>query len=102
MADNNTSCFNFRRVYGKEKLSNHSYGKAIDINPLYNPYIKTVEGRLNCEPANAWEYTDRQKEFDYKIDHEDPCYQIFTQHGFSWGGDWTDRKDYQHFEMLEE
>ncbi|MCI5700407.1 MAG: M15 family metallopeptidase [Lachnospiraceae bacterium] len=102
MADNNCSAFNFRTISFTNRLSNHARGMAIDINPLYNPYIKTVEGRLNCEPVNAWEYTDRQKEFDYKIDHEDPCYQIFTQHGFSWGGDWTDRKDYQHFEMLEE
>ncbi|MDE5823562.1 MAG: M15 family metallopeptidase, partial [Lachnospiraceae bacterium] len=36
MADNNTSCFNYRTVPGRTKLSNHSYGCAIDINPLYN------------------------------------------------------------------
>lgn len=101
MADNNCSAFNFRTISFTNCLSNHAKGMAVDINPLYNPYIKTVDGRLNCEPANAWEYSDRTKEFDHKIDHEDPCYQIFTQHGFSWGGDWEDRKDYQHFEMLE-
>lgn len=101
MADNNCSAFNFRTISFTNQLSNHAKGMAIDINPLYNPYIKTVDGTLICAPANALGYMDRTKEFDYKIDENDPCYQIFTQHGFSWGGDWTDRKDYQHFEMPE-
>jgi hypothetical protein len=38
MADNNTSSFNYRKVEGTKRLSNHSYGKAIDINPMQNPY----------------------------------------------------------------
>lgn len=101
MADNNCSAFNYRTISFTNRLSNHAKGMAIDINPRYNPYIKMVNGALNCEPANGWDYVDRDKEFDYKIDHDDPCFQIFTQYGFSWGGDWTDRKDYQHFEMLE-
>lgn len=102
MADNNCLAFNFRTISFTNRLSNHAKGMAIDINPLYNPYIKTVDGELVCVPVNAWEYVDRSKEFDYKIDHNDPCYQIFAQHGFTWGGDWPDQKDYQHFEMLDE
>ena len=38
MRANNTSCFCYRPVAGSTKLSKHSLGLAVDINPLYNPY----------------------------------------------------------------
>jgi hypothetical protein len=98
MADNNTSCFNYRVIAGTDKISNHSYGKAIDINPLYNPYITTRNGTENISPANATPYADRTDNFEHKIDTEDLCYKLFIQHGFTWGGNWTNSKDYQHFE----
>ncbi len=98
MADNNTSCFNYRTVSGKSKLSNHSYGCAIDINPLYNPYVRTRDGKVLVSPQNAGEYADRSADFPYKIDREDLCYRLFTEHGFEWGGAWNSSKDYQHFE----
>ena len=101
MSDNNASAFNFRFISYTTNLSNHAKGLAIDINPLYNPYVKMVDDWLSIEPANGADYVDREKDFPYKIDHDDPCYQIFTAHGFSWGGDWENRKDYQHFEYLE-
>lgn len=101
MADNNASAFNFRYISYTTDLSNHAKGLAIDINPLYNPYVKMVDGWLSIEPANGADYVNREQDFPYKIDHEDPCYQIFTAHGFSWGGDWENRKDYQHFEYVE-
>lgn len=97
MADNNTSCFNFRLVPGKTSLSKHSYGLAIDINPLYNPYVRSLEGELVCSPKNGLPYQNRDQEFPYKITDSDPCYEIFTSHGFSWGGNWNYEKDYQHF-----
>lgn len=100
MADNNSSAFNYRTISGTNKLSNHSRGLAIDINPLYNPYVHSNTGTEVCEPANASAYTDRTASFDHKIDEFDPCYQIFTAHGFSWGGNWTHAKDYQHFEFV--
>lgn len=100
MADNNSSAFNFRLISHSTTLSNHAKGMAVDINPKYNPYVKTVDGEELCEPANAWEYTDRTEDFAYKIDTEDLCYQIFTKYGFSWGGSWTGTKDYQHFEKV--
>ena len=92
MADNNSSAFNYRTISGTNKLSNHSRGLAIDINPLYNPYVHSNTGTEVCEPANASAYTDRTASFDHKIDEFDPCYQIFTAHGFSWGGNWTHAK----------
>ena len=101
MADNNTSCFNYRTVPGRTKLSNHSYGCAIDINPLYNPYVRTSGGKELISPDNAVPYADRSAEFPYKIDRNDLCYRIFIEHGFSWGGAWNSSKDYQHFEKVE-
>lgn len=98
MADNNSSCFNFRFISHTTTVSNHGKGLAIDINPLYNPYVKTVDGKLNIEPANAGEYVDRDRDFPYKIDENDLAYKSFTEHGFTWGGAWKNSKDYQHFE----
>ena len=101
MSDNNSSAFNFRFISHTTKISKHGLGMAVDINTLYNPYVKTVDGRRSVEPANAAGYVDRSADFPYKIDHEDLCYQLFTAHGFTWGGDWTHSKDYQHFEKAE-
>ena len=98
MSDNNSSAFNFRFISHTTKISKHGMGMAVDINTLYNPYVKTVNGELSIEPANAADYVDRCKDFSHKIDHDDLCYKLFTEHGFEWGGDWTHSKDYQHFE----
>lgn len=99
MADNNSSSFNFRYISYTKKISKHGYGLAMDINTLYNPYVKTVKGKLSIEPANAAAYVDRSKDFPYKIDKEDLAYKLFTEHGFEWGGAWKNSKDYQHFEV---
>lgn len=98
MSDNNSSAFNFRFISHTTKISKHGLGMAVDINTLYNPYVKTVDGKRSIEPANAADYVDRSADFPYKIDHDDLCYQLFKEHGFSWGGDWQHSKDYQHFE----
>lgn len=98
MSDNNSSAFNFRFISHTTRISKHGLGMAVDINTRYNPYVKTVNGKLSIEPANGADYVDRSKDFSYKIDHDDLCYKLFTEHGFSWGGDWTHSKDYQHFE----
>ena len=102
MSDNNSSAFNFRYISYSTKLSKHALGLAVDINTLYNPYVKYVDSRRNVEPANAEKYTDRSVEFLHKIDHGDLCYKVFAEHGFEWGGDWEHAKDYQHFEMPDE
>ena len=98
MSDNNSSAFNFRFISHTTTISKHGLGMAVDINTLYNPYVKTVNGKLSIEPANAEAYVDRSGDFPHKIDHEDLCYRLFTQYGFTWGGDWEHSKDYQHFE----
>lgn len=97
-AANNTSCFNFRTVAGSSTLSNHAKGMAIDVNPLYNPYVKDPNGKQIVAIEGSIPYIDRSKDFSHKIDQNDLCYQLFIEHGFSWGGDWNSVKDYQHFE----
>ena len=98
MRDNNSSCFNFRFISHTTKVSKHGLGLAVDINTLYNPYIKYVDGKRILEPATAESYLDRSKNFPYKIDEDDLCYKLFTEHGFNWGGNcWENEKDYQHF-----
>lgn len=99
MQHNNTSCFNYRRVAGSKTLSYHSRGKAIDINPLYNPCVKRrKDGSMNVQPKAGRAYANRTKTFKYKIDRNDLAYKLFKKHGFTWGGDWRSLKDYQHFE----
>ena len=102
MRDNNSSCFNFRFISHTTRISKHGLGLAVDINTLYNPYVKTVDGKLIIEPATAGEYVDRSKNFPYKIEKGDLCYKLFTEHGFEWGGEWKTVKDYQHFEVSDE
>jgi hypothetical protein len=100
MRANNTSCFNFRTVAGSAKLSAHSRGMAIDINPLYNPCVRRLKnGTVTVQPATARQWADRrQKNNPYKIEQGDLCHRLFLEHGFVWGGSWRSLKDYQHFE----
>lgn len=97
MRDNNSSCFNFRRVSFTDRISLHGYGMAVDINPLYNPYVKTVGGKKVVAPDTAVDFENRDKKIPYKIERSDLCCRLFMSHGFGWGGDWSDEKDYQHF-----
>ena len=98
MSHNNTSCFNFRAMTGGKSLSKHAKGLAIDINPLYNPYVKVSHNRIFVKPKNGKAYADRSRNFSYKIDRKDLCYRLFIKHGFRWGGAWKSHQDYQHFE----
>lgn len=103
MEANNTSCFNYRVVEGNTSLSKHAYGLAIDVNPLYNPYITyRQDGSQEVSPVSAQPYADRQSSFPYKIDENDLCYKLFIRHGFTWGGAWNSCKDYQHFQKAAE
>ena len=93
MIDNNTSAFNHRTISGSRKLSDHSYGKAIDINPIFNPHIK----RNKISPKEGENYTDRDK-WQHGIIQKDDCVvTAFKSRGWYWGGDWKYEKDYQHF-----
>ena len=99
MLANNTSSFNYRVVEGTTRLSNHALGRAIDLNPFYNPYITyNKDGSTNISPVGSEAYADRTISFPYKIDENDLAYKLFKAHGFTWGGNWNSCKDYQHFE----
>ncbi|MCI9397628.1 MAG: M15 family metallopeptidase [Lachnospiraceae bacterium] len=103
MAENNTSCFNYRVVDGTTSLSKHAYGLAIDVNPYYNPYVvfnRNADGSDYISPPGSEIYADRSQNFAYKIDENDLCYRLFTERGFTWGGNWNSSKDYQHFQKV--
>lgn len=103
MEANNTSAFNYRKIAGTNILSNHAYGMAIDINPRINPY---VIGESYVSPSNGKEYGERDvakckgRYKENMIHKNDVIYKLFKKYGFSWGGEWEDVKDYQHFEKL--
>lgn len=99
MRADNSSCFNVRpKSSFSSGFSAHAYGLAVDINPLYNPYVRTRDGVTSIEPEEAAPYIDRGRDFPHKIDREDLCCRLFRGHGFAWGGSWRSVKDYQHFE----
>lgn len=99
MRANNTSSFCFRKVTCSKKLSAHAMGKAIDVNPLYNPYYhRSPSGKITIQPTTATKYVDRAAIFPYKITKTDLMYRLFVARGFKWGGAWNRVKDYQHFE----
>lgn len=90
MQANNSSGFNYRTIAGTDKLSNHAYGKAIDINPRLNPFIM---GDF-VQPKNAIYNINEPG----TITRDSIIFSFFKERGWEWGGDWEDRKDYQHFE----
>lgn len=95
MADNNTSGFNCRPVPGKPLVfSQHSYGRALDINPLVNPML--ISGVV-MPPAGA-EFVNRERPVPGILRKGDQAVREFTSRGWTWGGDWTAMKDYQHFQ----
>lgn len=96
MAANNTSCFNDRLIAGTDKLSNHAYGLAIDVNPRINPCV----GRQSADSVYAERDPEKCKGRyrAYMIQKDDYIYRLFQKHGFTWGGDWRSVRDYQHFE----
>jgi hypothetical protein len=87
---NNTSAFNYRLMTDSNKFSNHAFGRAFDINPSLNPFIKGNE----VLPLAA--------KYDIKIPGtivgNEEFMTYLKSRGWEWGGDWTDRKDYMHFE----
>jgi hypothetical protein len=73
MRANNTSSFCYRQIKGQTRLSAHAQGKAIDINPLYNPcWRRSRSGKVTVQPSNAMKYCDRTADFPCKIDRNEP------------------------------
>jgi hypothetical protein len=98
----NTSAFNCRPVTGGTKWSRHSYGKAIDINPLENPYISRT-GHIAHKKSLKYGLKGRKHRTSTPEDKAiiakgDPIVRLFKSRGWRWGGDWNSIKDYQHFD----
>jgi len=91
MTSNNSSGFNFRVIEGTTKLSLHSFGRAVDINPVQNPVIYpngfiAPEG-AKYSPSKAGTFGAKNK-----------VVQEFIKCGWHWGGNFEQPKDYHHFE----
>lgn len=100
---NNTSAFNYRPVStGTGKLSNHAFGRAIDINPQQNPYVYSNGTGAHENAREFWkrDISKWSREIDRAayIGNDTVIYRIFKKYGWTWGGDWSSAKDYQHFE----
>lgn len=96
MSANNTSAFNCRMTTSGSRLSEHSFGTAIDINPVQNPYVT----RRGTQPAAGAAFdgaAERQRAAPGVIRQGDVVVRAFKARGWGWGGDWTSLKDYQHF-----
>jgi hypothetical protein len=93
MDDNNTSAFNCRRVTGGSSWSEHSYGTAIDVNPVQNPYVRDS----TVLPAAGGDYLDRNSVRPGMIVRPGPVTDAFAAMGWGWGGDFRSLRDFMHF-----
>ncbi|NLT53463.1 MAG: M15 family peptidase [Actinomycetales bacterium] len=95
MADDNTSAFNCRFVAGSASRvwSRHAYGRAVDVNPVENPYV--LDDRVLPPAGRA--FLDRSVSRPGMIRRGDAVHRAFVEAGFRWGGDFG-APDYQHFD----
>jgi hypothetical protein len=94
MDADNTSAFNCRFVAGTTRWSQHAYGKAVDLNPIENPYV-TPSGHVS--PPAGRPYADRSRDAEGLIKSGSSTVRAFKRVGWEWGGNWPGSKDYQHF-----
>lgn len=95
----NTSAFNCRSATGSKNWSKHSYGKAIDINPIQNPYI-SASGYISHKASLKYRkrvHTKTTYADKAILLKDDKATKIFKSYGWRWGGDFSGVKDYQHF-----
>ncbi len=90
----NTSAFNCRFVEGTTRYSEHAYGRAIDVNPIENPYV-TRSGTTSHRASRSYV---RRKPFRPGMAAEGHALvRAFDAIGWGWGGRFAGAKDYQHF-----
>jgi len=93
MAANNTSAFNCRTIAGSSRWSEHAFGRAIDINPVQNPYVRGA----SVDPPAGATFLDRASGAPGLITADGPVVAAFAKIGWRWGGAWSAGQDYQHF-----
>ena len=81
MEDNNSSAFNCRPLPSGRGWSLHAYGRAIDVNPLLNPYIDSSGAP---QPTTAAPYLDRNRTDPGMLHAGDPAVRVFTDRGWRW------------------
>jgi hypothetical protein len=91
-----TASFNCRPATGSTSLSHHSYGWAIDINPLQNPYVRSDGSTLR---HIALPFRNRSLHRKGMIHEGDVVVRSFAAIGWKWGGHWHTLKDYMHFSL---
>lgn len=94
MAANNTSAFNCRNATGSQRWSEHAYGRALDVNPIRNPFV-TASGKVI--PPEGTPFVERRGTTPGLITSGDVVVDAFRDIGWRWGGAWTSNQDYQHF-----
>jgi len=92
MAADNSSAFNFRVVAGTDILSQHALGRAIDLNPVENPWRRPE--RIVPEAGAA--FADRTILRPGMIVRPGPVVAAFDELGWEWGGDWLHAFDDHH------
>jgi hypothetical protein len=92
----NTSAFNCRKATGSSQWSEHAYGRAIDVNPIENPYVYPDGTTVH---AASRPYLDRARHRSGMAFHGGVLVRAFAAAGWRWGGDWRppSATDYQHF-----
>jgi hypothetical protein len=108
MSVNNSSGFNFRTIINQTIISLHGYGFAIDLNPLLNPVLEHPKLESGEEDVTAEMVVTQPKNGNYDVSNKGTLYKneeeyhpivkFLQDRGWSWGGDWTSFKDYQHFQ----
>jgi hypothetical protein len=95
MAADNTSAFNCRYAVaaGPRRWSAHAYGRAIDVNPVENPYLEG--GRVRPPAGRA--YVNRANVRPGMAVRGGLLVRAFAAVGWPWGGRWSGTPDYQHF-----
>jgi poly-gamma-glutamate synthesis protein (capsule biosynthesis protein) len=93
MRHDNTSAFNCRYVSGTTTWSQHAYGRAIDLNPVENPYVRGTR----VSPARGSRFLDRTDVRPGMVVRGDVAWRAFRRIGWEWGGTWASARDYQHF-----
>jgi hypothetical protein len=88
MAADNSSGFNYRNIPESSRLSEHAYGRAIDLNPVENPFMDPHKGKHRTYDPHV----------PGAITASSAPTRAFLRHGWHWGGFWRHAKDYQHFE----